>query len=64
MDKMKRVVVDLDSTMAVKLEQIRHTLISRNIDRPFEEKPEAATYKAIVERGLETVYREVVGEAA
>ncbi len=57
---MKRFVVDLDPPMANKLELIRHTLIARNIDLPFEDKPERATYKAIFERGIETVFEEIV----
>ena len=60
MAKLKRFVVDLDPPMANKLELIRHTLIARNINMPFEDKPERATYKAIFERGIETVFEEIV----
>jgi hypothetical protein len=57
---MKRFVVDLDPPTANKLELIRHTLIARNIDMSVEGKRERATYKAIFERGIETVFEEVV----
>ncbi len=56
----KRVVIDLDAPMANKLELIRHTIVKNNIERAFEEKPQQATYKAIFQRGLETVFDEVV----
>jgi hypothetical protein len=56
----KRVVIDLDAPMANKLELIRHTIVQRNINQAFEEKPQRATYKAIFQRGLETVFNEVV----
>lgn len=55
-----RIVVDLDPWVANKLEAIRHTIRTRNIERPFEEQPERATYKAIVQRGVAAVYRELV----
>lgn len=60
---MKRLVVDLDVTALEMLEQVRSTIVQRNIDRTKKlqfDQYERATYKAIVERGIARIHRELV----
>lgn len=59
----KRLVVDLDTPAYEMLEQVRAAIVQRNLDRSQKlefDQYERATYRAIVERGIARIHRELV----